>query len=135
MKPLTIEQVHEQATAGAQLLDTREPADFAGAHLAGSLNVGLQGKDATWAGTLLSTDQPIILVAERGREEEAAIRLGRMEALEARPDLVRRVERITAGSLNEELSAESSTIIDVRGPREFSEEHIVGSINVPLNKL
>ncbi len=148
LKPLTIEQVDEQAVAGAQLLDTREPADFAGAHLVGCLNVGLQGKYATWAGTLLNTDDSIVLIAERGREEEAAIRLGRigfdnvagfldggMEALETRPDLVRRVERITAGSLNEKLSAESSTIIDVRGPGEFSEGHIAGSINVPLNKL
>ncbi len=148
LKPLTIEQVHEQAVAGAQLLDTREPSDFAGAHLVGCLNVGLQGKYATWAGTLLSTDEPIILIAERGREEEAAIRLGRigfdrvagflnggMEALETRPDLVCRVERVTAGSLSEKLDAETSTIIDVRGPGEYSEEHIADSINVPLNKL
>ena len=146
--PLTVEQVQEQAKAGAQLLDTREPSDFAGAHVAGSLNVGLQGKYATWAGTLLSTEEPIILIAERGREEEAAIRLGRigfdkvagfldggMEALDGRPDLVRRMERITAGSLSEKLSAQAPTIIDVRAPGEFAEAHIPDSVNVSLNKL
>jgi len=68
LKPLTLEQVQQEAAAGAQLLDTREPSDFAGAHLAGCLNIGLQGKYATWAGTLLSTDRPIILIAERGRK-------------------------------------------------------------------
>jgi len=141
LKPLTIEQVRQQVDAGAQLLDTREPSDFAGAHLSGGLNIGLQGKFATWAGTLLNTEEPIILIAERGREQEAVIRLGRidfdsvagfleggMEALEPRPDLVRRVERITAGSLSEKLVGDAPAIIDVRAPGEFTEEHIAASL-------
>src|SRR5206468_1689878 len=54
LKPLTVEQaataVHDD---GAQLLDTRDPAEFAAAHVAGSINIGLGGQYATWAGTLL----------------------------------------------------------------------------------
>ena len=52
--------------AGAQVLDVRDPADFEGAHLAGSINIGLGGSYATWAGTLLERDQPIVLIAEPG---------------------------------------------------------------------
>ena len=105
--------------------------DFAGAHLAGSLNIGLSGSYATWAGTLLDRDRPIVLVAEPGREEEAAVRLGRigfdhvagyldggMQALESHTDLVRRLERITAPMLAEQLAAMHSVVVlDVRTPR------------------
>ena len=63
---------------GAQILDTRDPAEFAAAHLAGSINIGLGGQYATWAGTMLSREQPIVIIADPGREHEAAMRLGRI---------------------------------------------------------
>src|SRR3954449_5549662 len=71
--PLSIDDVLALQRAGAQLLDTRDPADFAAAHLAGSLNIGLGGQYATWAGTILSRERPIIIVADPGREQESAI--------------------------------------------------------------
>ena len=55
---------------GAQLLDARDPAEFAGAHLVGSLNVGLGGQYATWTGTLLDPEKPIVLIAERGEKKK-----------------------------------------------------------------
>ena len=83
------------------LLDVRDPADFAGAHLAGSVNIGLGGSYATWAGTVLDRERPLVIVADPGREQEAALRLGRigfdnvagfldggMQAVDARPDLL-----------------------------------------------
>ena len=57
---------------GAQILDTRDPAEFAAAHLAGSINIGLGGQYATWAGTVLNREQPIVIIADPGREHEAA---------------------------------------------------------------
>src|ERR1700754_1504698 len=56
---LTVEQVLALQSVGAQLLDTRDPAEFAAAHMVGSINVGLGGQYATWAGTVLNREQPI----------------------------------------------------------------------------
>lgn len=67
------------AVAGkAQLLDVRHPDRFAAGHLRGSINIGLDGQFATWAGTVLDQDRAILLIAEPGREAEAAMRLGRI---------------------------------------------------------
>lgn len=147
--PLRLEEVLRLLNAGAQGLDVREPADFAGAHLVGSLNIGLGGTSATWAGTLLDRDKPVVLIAEPGREQEAAMRLGRigfdivagsleggMQALETRPDLVRRTARITAPTLAAHLAALAPPmVLDVRTPREWADKHIAGSRNIPLNHL
>lgn len=149
LRPLGLDEALSLRDEGAQVVDVRDPADFAGAHLAGSVNIGLGGSYATWAGTLLEPDRPIVIVADPGREEEAATRLGRigfdrvagyledgMQALEARPDLVRRVERITAPTLAEQLAGgEAPLVLDVRSEREWREGHIDGSLNVPLNHL
>jgi len=90
-----------------------------------------------------------VIIAEPGREEEAALRLGRigfdhvkgylqggMEALAARPDLVWPTDRISAPMVAEELaSADPPLLLDIRNPREWGMKHIDGSVNVPLNHL
>ena len=133
-KPLTLDIVLRLMNTGAQAIDVREPADFAGAHLAGSLNIGLVGSYATWAGTLLDPNKPIVLIAEPGTEQEAAMRLGRigfdnvegyldggMQALEHRPDLVQRIERMAAPTLAEQLAESiSPVVLDVRTEREWA---------------
>src|SRR5919197_1563374 len=78
LRPLPLSEAQALVDEGAQLLDTRDPADFAGAHVAGSLNVGMSGAYATWAGTILDTERPVVVVADPGREQEAAMRLGRI---------------------------------------------------------
>ena len=148
LKGLSVDEVCERQQQGAILLDTREPSEFAGAHWSGSLNVGLQGKYATWAGTLLDAEDPIVLIAEPGREEESAMRLGRigfdgvagylesgMLALESKPELISRVDRITAATLSERLQSKALQVIDVRTPAEWQESHIPGSVNLPLSQL
>jgi glyoxylase-like metal-dependent hydrolase (beta-lactamase superfamily II) len=149
LQPLSLDEVLERKRAGAQLLDVRESADFAGAHLVDSINIGLGGPYATWAGTLLDRTRPIVLIAEPGREQEAAMRLGRigfdnvagylqggMEALDQRPDLIRRTERIAAPTLAEKLaSAQPPLVLDVRTENEWEQKRIAGSVNIPLNRL
>ncbi len=149
LKPLALEQVLELVASGAQLLDTREPAKFEGAHLKGSLNVGLGGSYATWCGTLLDPERPIVVISEPGREIEAATRLGRiafdtvagyltggMQALDAEPGLLDRIERITAGSLAERLrAADRPMLIDVRAPGEWAEGRIEAAVNLPLSRF
>jgi hydroxyacylglutathione hydrolase len=149
LHPIDLTGVLRMADEGAQILDVRDPAEYAQGHLAGSVNIGLGGKYATWAGTVLDNAKPIVIVAEPGREQEAAIRLGRigfdrlsgyldggLEALADRPDLVRSTERISASMVAAELaSAEPPLLLDVRNPREWADEHIAESVNIPLNHL
>jgi hydroxyacylglutathione hydrolase len=149
LKPLGVDEALGLTDAGAQLLDVRDPAYFAAAHLVGSINIGLGGKYATWAGTILDRERLIVIIAEPGQEQEAETRLGRigfdnvagyleggMNALDARPDLVRRTDRIDATRLAEELaSSNPPAVLDVRGPRERDEKRIEGSLHVPLNHL
>ncbi len=149
LKALTLEEVLRLKEKGGQLLDVRDPADFAGAHLEDAINIGLGGTYATWAGTLLDQQKPIVIIADLGREEEAAIRLGRigfdhvggyleggMLALEERPDLIRQSVRITATTLAEQLlSSDPPVLLDVRREQEWQDKRIEGSINIPLNEL
>ena len=148
-RSLSLDEALAMTQAGAQLLDTRDPVDFAGAHLRGSVSVGLGGSFATWCGTVLEAGTPIVLVAKPGSEVEAATRLGRigfdtvlgylaggMRALDDAPDLVERIERITAGSLAEQLASPNPPlVIDVRTEREWKERHIEQAINIPLSGL
>lgn len=149
LRPLTIEETLELRAVHAQLLDARDPADFAGAHLLGSVNIGLGGQYATWAGTLLDRERPIAIVAPRGRESEAAMRLGRigfdhvagylengMEAVGWRADLIRRTPRVTAQALAELLNApEPPVVLDVRADTERRQVSIAGSLHIPLQHL
>jgi hydroxyacylglutathione hydrolase len=149
LKPVGLEEVIRLGDAGEQLLDVRDAAEFAKGHLAGSINIGLGGQYATWAGTLLDRVRPIVIIAEPGREQEAALRLGRigfdhvrgyldggMAALAERPDLVWPTERVSAAMVAEELAGEDAPmVLDIRNPVEWKAGHIPESVNIPLNHL
>jgi hydroxyacylglutathione hydrolase len=149
LRPVTLDEVLLLRDAGAQLLDVRDAAEFAQGHLEGGINIGLGGQYATWAGTLLDRVKPIVIIADPGREQEAALRLGRigfdhlrgyldggMAALVERPDLVRPTERVAAAMVAEELeSPEPPVVLDIRNPREWKAKHILESLNIPLNHL
>jgi glyoxylase-like metal-dependent hydrolase (beta-lactamase superfamily II) len=149
MNPLTLDGVLELQAAGAQILDTRDAAEFASAHLVGSINIGLVGQYATWAGTLLDRKNPIVIIADPGREKESAVRLGRigfdhvagylkdgLSSLESRPELVAFTERLSAPFACDLLSSSHPPLaIDVRAPRERDQKYIAGSLSIPLNHL
>lgn len=149
LHPIDLDEVLRMGEVGVQLLDIREAVDYAKGHFAGSINIGLRGQFATWAGTLLDRSKPIVIIAEPGREHEAALRLGRigfdhvkgylrngMEALAYRPDLVWPTERVSPRMMAEDLaSADPPLLLDVRSPREWAARHIGASVNIPLNHL
>jgi rhodanese-related sulfurtransferase len=149
LRPLSLEKVLELAGRGGQLLDTRSTVAYEGAHLAGSVNIGLDGSFATWSGTLLDHDLPIVIIAAPDRVVEAATRLGRigfdgvagyleggMLSVDNRPDLVERTERITAAALAERLAeAGPPLVLDVRAESEVGEVSVDGSVNIPLSRL
>jgi hydroxyacylglutathione hydrolase len=152
VQPMTLDHVLALQSLGAQLLDVRDPAEFAAAHLAGSVNIGLGGQYATWAGTVLSREKPIVIIADPGRENEAATRLGRigfdqvvgylndgLHSLESRPELTASTERISAASAAARVATgrpeEAPLTVDVRAPREREHKRIGGSVSMPLNHL
>jgi glyoxylase-like metal-dependent hydrolase (beta-lactamase superfamily II)/rhodanese-related sulfurtransferase len=148
LAPLTLEQVQHAQREGARLLDTRDPAEFAAGHLPGSTHIGLGGKFASWAGTLLSPDQALVLVASPGREREAAMRLqrvgfdrvvgyleGGIEGVRDPARLVRQPARITSAELRQRLAATPPALIDVRWENEWRQGALPGAINVPLHLL
>lgn len=149
LRPIDLDDVLRMGDSKSQILDVRDAAEYAKGHLAGSINIGLGGQFATWAGTLLDRVRPIVIIAEPGREQEAALRLGRigfdhvkgylrggMEALAGRPDLVWPTERVTPLAIAEELGkADSPLVLDIRNPSEWTAKHIDGGVNIPLSHL
>jgi len=149
MNPLTLDQVLRWKTSKAQMIDVRDPLDFATGYLVDSINIGLNGQFERWAGTLLHPEDPIVIIAEPGREREAVLRLSRIgfdhvvgylkngfQALHATPELVRSVQRITAEDLNDQLmTGDGPYILDVRTHKEWSQRRINHSSNIPLSHL
>ena len=149
LQPLSLDETLEHQQTGAQMIDVRKAVDYAGGHIKGSLNIGLMGKFATWAGTLLDPKRPVVLITEPGLEQEAIERLGRigfdrvvgylkggMEALQERPDLLQKGQRISAQMLAELLSTtHPPTVVDVRAEKEWEAGHIDQSLNIPLPHL
>ena len=148
LNPMTLDQVLALREVGGQLLDTRDPAEFAAAHLMGSINIGLGGQYATWAGTILSRERPIVIIADPGREGESAVRLGRigfdhvvgflkdgLHSVGSRPDLTAITERVSAPVAADRLARGEATFIDVRAPSERDQKRVAGSVSLPLNHL
>ncbi|MDP9338418.1 MAG: MBL fold metallo-hydrolase [Acidobacteriota bacterium] len=149
MNPLALDEVLALQAQGAQILDTRDADEFAAAHLKGSINIGLAGQYATWAGTVLNRTHPIVIIADPGSENQSAIRLGRigfdhvagylkdgLHSLKSRPELITFTERLSAPFAAELLSSNKPPLaIDVRAPREREQKHIEGSVSIPLNHL
>jgi hydroxyacylglutathione hydrolase len=122
---------------------------YAAGHLEGSVNVGLNGRFASWVGTVVPRETEIVVVAEPGTQDEAITRLARIgydriagwlragPALWAsRPELVRRHRRISVDQLAAELAApDAPTVVDVRAPGEYEDGHLAGALLVPLDRL
>ncbi|QDU66106.1 MBL fold metallo-hydrolase [Engelhardtia mirabilis] len=148
LRALRLEEVVRLANAGAQLVDLREADEFAAGFLRGSLDIGLSGKFATWAGYVLDLEAPIILVGDREQVEEAAVRLGRvgLDQLAGyldggfegvlEPELVGRFERLCVAGLRTALNSDQAPfLVDVRTASEFAEGHLDGALNIPLNHI
>ena len=148
MQPIPLDGVLAMREVGAQILDTREPGDFAATHLTGSINVGLCGQYATWAGTVLDREHPIVIVADPGKERESAMRLGRigfdhvagylmdgLTSLAERPELDSSTERLSPQTAADRVAQTGALLVDVRAPGERAQRRIAGSVSIPLNQL
>ncbi|MUL84995.1 molybdopterin-dependent oxidoreductase [Mycobacterium sp. CBMA247] len=143
---LDIEDVCARRDAGAILLDSREPVDYASGHLRDAVNVGLQGRFAEWAGDVLSPDRDIVLVGDPVIALESKVRLarvgydrvvGQLRDLAAvfahRPDLVETTSRLTIEQLAELRGLEPHLqVVDVRSPGETAAGTIPKAREIPL---
>ena len=134
----------------ALILDTRNASEFAKGFIPNSINIGLESNFASWVGELITDiKQPILLVAENNEKvDEAIIRLSRVGYDYAIGYLdggfktwvdagkeTDRVHRITAAELEKQYNREHLILIDVRKQSEFDSEHLIDSVNIPLNVL
>lgn len=149
LTPLSAEKILEMQKSGACILDSRNPSEFARGHLRGSINIGLGGNYASWAGTVLDYEKQILLVASTGKELEAATRLSRIgydnvtgyleggpAAFAALEGAISKMERVSAQQLATSLKSEQPPLVlDVRTDSEWNDKHIEGALHIPLNKL
>lgn len=147
---LSPEEVAELSASGHLVLDVRSAGDFGEGHIPGAINIGLGGQFAMWAGSLISMQAPIILVAESEDEvDEAVMRLSRV-GIESVKGYLRggiqawansgltlgRVPQISVVELNYLMDREPELqVIDVRRPAEYASGHAPGAITAPLAQL
>ena len=134
---------------GAIILDVRHQQDFAKAHIPKSIFIGLKGGFAPWVGALIAdVKQPILLVVEKGEEEEAITRLSRVGfdntigyleggflAWKESGKQVDKVTSISAQQFENEIKNNDSVIFDVRKKSEYDNERIDSAINTPLDVI
>ena len=149
VQPLMLSHLLALQGVGAQVVDTRDAAQFASGHLRGSINIGLVGQYATWAGTVLDREKPIVIIADPGQEGESAMRLGRIgldmvvgyleggfRSVDAHPELIVATERITPELAVERLGQKDPPLlVDVRSPAERASKRIDGSLSIPLQEM
>ncbi|MFR9787194.1 MBL fold metallo-hydrolase [Streptomyces sp. MB22_4] len=137
-------------TEGATVLDTRDQFEFAAGHLTGSVNVPLDGRFAEQAGSVLTPQDEILIIAPEGRAEETVTRLARIgfdrvhgyaadpeQLFHTHPDQIRQAARLTAETLREQLaSPQPPLVLDVRNCGERDEgRSIEGALHIPLAEL
>ena len=143
----------DEATAaigdGAALIDGRNPEEFAQGHLRGAINVGLGGRYAEVAGSVIAADADILLITEHGHELEGKNRLARIgfdrvvgyldqpyRAMFMHRDEVEVSSRLTANAFEERrASVPGLQLVDVRSPGEVAAGTIPGSVPIPVGEL
>jgi len=143
----TVTQLLTARDRGLQIIDTRESQFFAAGHLRGSVNVGLAGRYAEYAGSVINPEEDIVIVTDVGMELEAKVRLARIgydrvvgsfiaDNLADIPSEVDRASRLTAHEfMTRRHDIENLQVIDVRGEGEFAINHLHGAKSVPVSQL
>jgi glyoxylase-like metal-dependent hydrolase (beta-lactamase superfamily II)/rhodanese-related sulfurtransferase len=145
-KPLTPQQVLE--LSGDVLLDVRSAADFGAGHVPGSMNIGLGGQFAMWAGSLIPLNAAIVVIADTGAQvDESVVRLARVGIENVKGYLeggvqswrdaglpVDSIEQVTVAQLKEMVNGDLQ-IVDVRRPAEYVNGHVPRAFNATLASL
>jgi glyoxylase-like metal-dependent hydrolase (beta-lactamase superfamily II)/rhodanese-related sulfurtransferase len=147
--PLTYDEMVAAVANGAVLIDGRDPEDFARGHIRGAINIGLDGRYAEFAGSVVQPDVDIVLMVDPGDELESKNRLARIgfdrvlgylddpyEAMFLHRDQVQNASRLTAARFDDRRrDVADLQIVDVRNPGEVADGAIAGAIPVPVGQL
>lgn len=149
IKALTIEEFKQLVKEDAVILDTRPATEFTVSFIPGSLFIGLEGRFAEWAGSLLPFDKKIILITPAGKEEETVIRLARVgfdkmsgvlnggfEAWQQAGEKTDMIIDVEPDELMMDIPHDPNlTVVDVRREAEHADGHLKGSVNLPLSNM
>jgi glyoxylase-like metal-dependent hydrolase (beta-lactamase superfamily II)/rhodanese-related sulfurtransferase len=149
VRRLSLAEVLEQQAAGAVVVDSRDDMAFTAGHLRGSVNVGLGGRFAEYAGEVMRAGTPIVLVGEPGTEAEARTRLARIgfdrvvgalddpvAAFLAHPEHVAQLSRLSVATLEERIASVTDLqLVDVRNPGEVEHGTVPGARPIGLPSL
>jgi len=147
---LTPQQVSELRAEDHVLLDVRSAADFGAGHVPGSVNIGLGGQFAMWAGSLIPLSAAIVVIADTSAQvDESVVRLARVgienvkgyleggvENWRRAGFLIDSIPQVSVNELNEKLAAVADLqVVDVRRPTEYGNGHVPRALNAPLGNL
>jgi glyoxylase-like metal-dependent hydrolase (beta-lactamase superfamily II)/3-mercaptopyruvate sulfurtransferase SseA len=143
-------EVNKLAGGAATILDVRANTEFGAGHVPNSLNIGLGGQFASWAGQLIKFDAPIVIVADdESKVDEAVTRLARvgienvkgylaggMDAWRHAGLNMNTIAQISIEDLSELLNSQKDLqVIDVRQPGEYDNGHVPSAVNAPLARV
>ena len=147
--PVGIDEFKRKINNDHIILDTRKASDFTQGFVPGSIFIGLEGRFAEWAGSLLPFNQPILLVTDPGMEEETIIRLARVGfdnvagyldgGFARRKNSGENIDLIIDIE-SDELAMDilhdpNSVVLDVRREPEFADGHVANAVNLPLSEM
>ncbi len=146
LTPLTVEVFKNKMKEDVIVVDTRLADIFTEGFIPGSIFIGLEGRFAEWAGSVLSFDKPLLLVTEKGKEEETVIRLARVgfssiegflkggfNAWQKAGENVDMIITIEADELAMDIPHDPNLqVVDVRKEIEYADGHVKAAINMPL---
>jgi glyoxylase-like metal-dependent hydrolase (beta-lactamase superfamily II)/rhodanese-related sulfurtransferase len=149
LNALTVEEFKSRMEGEAVVLDTREAPVFVQGFIPGAIFIGLEGKFAEWAGSLLPFDKPFLLVTEPGKEKETVTRLARVgfskiegylkgsfEAWKRAGEKIDLVIEVESDELAMDIPFDPNlVVVDVRKEVEFADGHVVEAVNIPLGNM
>lgn len=149
LKSLKLQEFKNLMSEDIIILDTRNEAEFVNGYIPSSINIGLNGRFAEWAGSLLPLDKPILLVTETGKENETFIQLkrtgfdkvqgyldGGYETWKNAAEKFDLIIEVETDELLMDLPFDKNLVVlDVRNETEFADGHLPEAINLPLNQM
>jgi len=127
------------------VIDIRQMSDYGAGHIPNSVNIGLGGQFASWAGILIPIGTTLAIVADNPTQvEEAVVRLARVGHESVTGFMLvhnyegetRTVEQVPVEKVGELMTADKSLqFVDVRRGPEHAAGHADRSVNIPLDKL
>ncbi len=150
LQPLSVDTFKKRiAEDDVILLDTRDAHIFTQGYVPGAISIGLEGRFAEWAGSLLPFDKTLLLVTEKGKEKETVTRLARVgfeklegyldggyEAWQAAGEPIDMIINVEPDELAMDLPFDDNLIVvDVRKEVEYADGHVKEAVNIPLETL